>query len=324
MLQEGLDLLAEAVELHAFLATLKDEDWGRPTAFQQWTPWDVVAHLHFYDCISLVALEGREAFAARRDALVRDLVAGVSNAELGRREYAHLTAAELVERWMESCRDMAKQLGESDPEPPAAVVRARHGRAHVHDRAADGDLGARPGDLRPPGRAPRADRPPASRRDHRRQDLRLDLRQPRLEPPGPPPYVRLVAPSGAIWEWNEPERDARACAATPLDFCQVVAQTRNVADTKLEVVGPVATRWMSIAQCFAGPPVDPPKPGERDRCSGLSRAGDEPAMDLRVRRAVRGVPARGPRISRAAPRRTRGPATSSRGAARTASAGSRS
>ena len=37
----------------------------------------------------------------------------------------------------------------------------------------------------------------------------------------------------------------------------------DVADTKLEVVGPVATQWMSIAQCFAGGPVDPPAPGTR-------------------------------------------------------------
>jgi hypothetical protein len=42
-----------------------------------------------------------------------------------------------------------------------------------------------------------------------------------------------------------------------------VTQGRNIADTPLEVVGEIATRWMSIAQCFAGGPVDPPKPGER-------------------------------------------------------------
>nr|MDJ0867277.1 TIGR03084 family protein [Myxococcota bacterium] len=48
-----------------------------------------------------------------------------------------------------------------------------------------------------------------------------------------------------------------------LDFCHVVTQGRNVADTALEVRGEVATRWMSIAQCFAGGPVDPPKPGTR-------------------------------------------------------------
>jgi len=38
---------------------------------------------------------------------------------------------------------------------------------------------------------------------------------------------------------------------------------KNIADTKLAVSGPVATQWMSIAQCFAGGAVDPPKPGTR-------------------------------------------------------------
>ena len=48
-----------------------------------------------------------------------------------------------------------------------------------------------------------------------------------------------------------------------VDFCHVVTQGRNVQDTALEVRGAVATRWMSIAQCFAGGAVDPPAPGTR-------------------------------------------------------------
>ncbi len=80
--------------------------------------------------------------------------------------------------------------------------------------------------------------------------------------PGPPPYVRLEAPSGEIWEWNEPS-DTDCVRGSAHDFCQVVTQVRNVADTSLEVKGPVATEWMSIAQCFAGGPVDPPLPGTR-------------------------------------------------------------
>ncbi|HEX5067009.1 MAG TPA: TIGR03084 family protein, partial [Myxococcota bacterium] len=70
------------------------------------------------------------------------------------------------------------------------------------------------------------------------------------------------APSGAVWEWNEPS-ETESVRGDALDFCLVVVQGRNVADTALQVTGPVATRWMSIAQCFAGPPVDPPEPGER-------------------------------------------------------------
>jgi uncharacterized protein (TIGR03084 family) len=83
-----------------------------------------------------------------------------------------------------------------------------------------------------------------------------------LEIPGPPPYIRLVAPSGEIWEWHDPS-DEESIRGDAIDFCHVVTQGRNVADTRLEVVGDIANRWMSIAQCFAGGPVDPPKPGQR-------------------------------------------------------------
>jgi hypothetical protein len=36
-----------------------------------------------------------------------------------------------------------------------------------------------------------------------------------------------------------------------------------VDDTALEVTGGVARDWMEKAQCFAGPPAQGPKPGER-------------------------------------------------------------
>ena len=50
MSQESLDLRAEAEELHAFLSDARSPRIGtRPTAFKQWTPWDVVAHLHYFD-----------------------------------------------------------------------------------------------------------------------------------------------------------------------------------------------------------------------------------------------------------------------------------
>lgn len=40
-----------------------------------------------------------------------------------------------------------------------------------------------------------------------------------------------------------------------LDFCQVVAQRRLLADTALDVDGALATRWMANAQVFAGGPT---------------------------------------------------------------------
>lgn len=48
-----------------------------------------------------------------------------------------------------------------------------------------------------------------------------------------------------------------------MEFCQVVTQVRNIADTRLSVTGDIAQRWMAIAQCFAGPPENPPEAGTR-------------------------------------------------------------
>jgi len=82
------------------------------------------------------------------------------------------------------------------------------------------------------------------------------------EPPAPKPFVRLTAPSGAIWEWNEPQSD-NAVTGAAVEFAQTVTQTRNIADTSLNTTGPNAARWMEIAQCFAGAPETPPAKGAR-------------------------------------------------------------
>lgn len=262
MLQESLDLRAEADELHAFLQTLGDEDWARPTPFQGWTPWDVVAHLHFFDQVSVLALTDADAFAARRVQVIEAMAARVPSAEWARREFGDLGPAELLERWHATCHEMAEQLGASDPGRrlpwfgPDMGVRmfttARYMETWAHGQ-----------DVYDLMRVPR------THTDRIKSIAVLGVKtfgwtfaNRRLEVPGPPPYVRLVAPSGAIWEWNEPSETSRVTGEA-LEFCQVVTHGRNIADTALEVVGEVATRWMAIAQCFAGGPVDPPKPGER-------------------------------------------------------------
>jgi uncharacterized protein (TIGR03084 family) len=79
--------------------------------------------------------------------------------------------------------------------------------------------------------------------------------------------VRLTSPGGERWVWNEPDED-NLVEGDATEFCQVVCQTRNILDTRLKVVGDSATRWMSIAQCFAGPARNPPPPGTRYRSLG--------------------------------------------------------
>ena len=262
MLQEAVDLLAEAEELHGFLRTLDEADWSRETGFMGWTPWDVVAHLHFFDLVALRSLEGREAFTRRRDELVARMTTGETSSQIARRELGPLPPRELVARWNATCRDMATQLGASEPDRrlpwfgPDMGVRmfttARLMETWAH--------GQEIYDLK------RVERVPTDRLRHicviGVRTFEWTFLNRGLEVPGPPPQVRLRAPSGAIWEWNEKSQSGRI-EGDALDFCQVVTQVRNVADTALDVKGDVATRWMSIAQCFAGGPADPPKPGQR-------------------------------------------------------------
>ena len=82
------------------------------------------------------------------------------------------------------------------------------------------------------------------------------------EAPDPKPFLKLRGPSNDIWKFNDhSEHNLIEGAAT--EFCQVVTQTRNIRDTNLKVVGKTAKRWMEVAQCFAGPPQNPPNPGTR-------------------------------------------------------------
>lgn len=262
MLQESRDLIAEADALYGFLQTLEPEDWETPTAFMGWTPWDVVAHLHYYDLVSLTALEGREAFAVERDALLKAIGEGRTNQQIARERFGDLAPDVLMERWRATDREMATKLGESDPKcrlpwfGPDMGVRmfttARFMETWAHAQEVYDLKGV--------------EREATDRIKNVAvigvKTFGWTFANRGLEPPGPPPYVRLEAPSGAIWEWNEPS-ETSCIRGAALDFCQVVTQTRNVADTDLEVVGDVARRWMEIAQCFAGGPADPPKPGER-------------------------------------------------------------
>ena len=80
--------------------------------------------------------------------------------------------------------------------------------------------------------------------------------------PEPMPYLLLTAPSGEEWTFGNEQADERITGLAE-EFCQVVTQVRNIADTNLSVTGSNAAAWMEQAQCFAGPPNPPPAPGTR-------------------------------------------------------------
>ena len=262
MLEISQDFKAEVDDLHRFLQTLKPEQWDLETGFMAWTPWDVVAHLHFFDVVSNASLAGEEAFVAERDALMAAAKTGKTNKELARDRFGDLDAQALLEAWQTDAHALAKSLGEAAPKqrlpwfgPDMGVpmfTTARYMETWSHAQEIYDLVGAS-----------------RTYTDRIKHIATIGVKtygwtfvNRKQDPPGPQPYVRLEAPSGGIWEWGEPS-DTEVVRGSAVDFCHVVTQGRNFLDTALEAVGPAANAWMAIAQCFAGGPVDPPAPGTR-------------------------------------------------------------
>jgi uncharacterized protein (TIGR03084 family) len=263
MLQVSADLKVEADDLGALLEPLSDADWERSTPFNGWSVLDVVAHLHYFDRISLLSLQSPEGF----DEEAR-WIGGMMRMNAAERAAATLERlgdpkpGELLATWHAECHRMCDLLGESDPQrrlrwfgPDMGLqmfTTARYMETWAHGHDVYDLLG----------------------RERAYTDAIKNIAvigvktfgwtfvNRKREVPGLPPFVRLTAPSGEVWEWNDPDSDDRV-SGSAAEFCHVVTQGRNVQDTALEVVGPVAKDWMTIAQCFAGGPVDPPAPGTR-------------------------------------------------------------
>jgi uncharacterized protein (TIGR03084 family) len=265
MLQQLTDLRDEADELHALLATLRDGDWRRATLFKGWTVDDIVQHLHMGDAMGLASATDPAAF----DALVADIRmrrdGGMSRLEETRQRLGGLSGPKLLARWRDVVSKLVEALAAKAPDArlkwvgPDMGVRmfatARQMEVWAHGQAIYDLLGL--------------ERPAPSLRLRNIAELGVrtfgwTFRNRGLAVPPRMPHVRLDHAFGAAWEWNGPPGD-EAVTGDAVSFCQVVTQTRNVADTALAVSGDTARQWMQIAQCFAGPPEAPPAPGARRR-----------------------------------------------------------
>ena len=82
-----------------------------------------------------------------------------------------------------------------------------------------------------------------------------------LPVPDTPVGVELRAPSGEVWAFGAADA-ANTVRGPALDFCLAVTQRRHLDDLDLDLQGPVANEWLSIAQAFAGPPGPGRKPGQ--------------------------------------------------------------
>ena len=261
-LQQVEDFREEAKELGSLLAAIADDDWARETTFKRWTINDVIQHLHYGDILGLKSATDVQTYISLRDELRAARDSGTTFQQFTREKLAHLTGRKLLAAWQRGYTDLADALGAMDESArltwsgPDMGVRmfatARQMEVWAHGQEIHDVLGR--------NRSPK---------DRIKNIAVIGVKtygwtfaNRGLEPPGEPPHVRLTAPSGEIWEWNEPSQ-TDTVEGSAVEFCQVVTQVRNIADTQLTTSGEAARRWMEIAQCFAGPPETPPAPGTR-------------------------------------------------------------
>jgi uncharacterized protein (TIGR03084 family) len=83
-----------------------------------------------------------------------------------------------------------------------------------------------------------------------------------MQVPAVVPSVELVAPNGGSWTWGEVS-ESDFVRGSAEDFCLLVTQRRHLDDTGLQYSAGAVQQWLSMAQCFAGPPANGPAPGAR-------------------------------------------------------------
>lgn len=256
------DLRTEGDELYTLLNDMDTGYWTQHSSFKNWSVWDVVAHLHFSDHMALTSLRSADAFKG----LMKDIMSAGS---AGRFTNDWLTVdghsvngPDLLIRWRTLFVELCDALAAADPEErfvwvgPGMKARmfatARQMETWAHGWEVYDLMGLE-----------------RTHTDRIKNIATIGVRtfgwtftNRKLPVPDVAPYVRLTAPSGAVWEWNDPAAP-HAVQGSAVEFCQVVTQVRNIADTSLEVTGDNAIAWMAIAQCFAGPPEEPPAPGSR-------------------------------------------------------------
>lgn len=258
MLSQAIDFREESQALYELLEPLDDAAFDAPSQFKGWTINNVLGHLHTFNVAADLSVHDADGFQA----FIADLGAAGGMRPFEEKICGGLKGQALVKEWHDFFVPMAERFEGADPKrrvkwvgPDMSVrssITARLMETWSHGQEVYDMLGARRTDG-----------------DRIKNIAVLGVNtfgwtyiNRKMEVPVDVPYIKLTAPSGEVWEWNDPTSDNKIEGAAT-DFCQVVTQVRNIGDVNLEVTGPVATEYMSFAQCFAGPPETPPATGTR-------------------------------------------------------------
>lgn len=256
------DFLDESEALQTLVSPLRPDELDQKTAFKDWTINTVIRHLHIWNMAADFSLKADGSFEAYYAKLSEFTGKGAKLPAFELDYLDGLKGKELVAAWREQSRETAARFALADPAQrvkwagPDMSVRssltARLMETWAHGQEVYDVLGV------------------VRRNADRIRNIVVlgnntygwTFKVRGEAPPEPRPHLKLTAPSGEIWLYNDPS-DTELIEGLADEFCQVVTQTRNIADTKLRVVGANAANWMSKAQCFAGAAEPPPPPGFR-------------------------------------------------------------
>ncbi len=252
------DLAAETAHLGQLLTNLPDTAWAAPSAAARWSITDQVVHLTGSDAAGVLAATDPDSFGSTSTDLLRRITSD------GRNDPAANTPSVVLARWVDTAAQLRRALldlppghrlpwfGPSMSVPSFVTARLMETWAHSLDISAA--LGV------PPSNTDRLAH--VCHLGAITRGWSFTIRG--AEVSSAPVRIDLTLPSGLAWSHGEVDAPDRV-EGSAFDFCRVVTQRVNVADTNLRVIGDNAQAWMEVAQCYAGRPSLPPAPRAADR-----------------------------------------------------------
>jgi uncharacterized protein (TIGR03084 family) len=254
------DLDAEQSELAGSLVGRSEAEWAESTPAEGWTVRDQIAHLAYFDEKAVLAHIDPERFTA-------ELAGLLESGDLGALERAHivrgrqLSGSGVLGWWNEARRELIDTYRELESRtqiiwygPPMSArskITARIMETFAHGQDIRDALGVK--------------EIPTGRLRHvchigvRAMSWSFQVND--VPPPTGPVHVALASPAGDVWRWGDEAAEDRVTGGA-LDFALLVTQRRHRDDLALVADGPVADRWLDMAQAFAGPPGPGRRPGQ--------------------------------------------------------------
>ena len=256
----------EALTLEGLFNGLDELTWKAETSFKSWSPEIILSHLLYFDRMTIYSLNDLDKFNEEATFLFKTFSSetnSLTRAQIVKDRLLIDSRSSMIAEWKASNQEMTNIFFNVEPDQrcqwfgPDMSARmfmvARYMETWSHSQAIYELL---------------------DERRHYTDDIehivdigvktfKWSFRNRKLDVPEIIPYIELISPTGETWSFNEINKE-ESILGLATDFCHVVTQNRNIKDTELEVNGKISEHWMSIAQCFAGEPEDPPEQGERN------------------------------------------------------------